>query len=90
MVWFGEALPTIEWEAAQDAAASCDVFFCVGTSSVVQPAASLVDAAMRARAVTIQVNPNPTGLESQVTYEFPFAAGAVLPEIVERLRRSAR
>lgn len=45
---------------------------------------------MRARAVTIQVNPNPTGLESQVTYEFPFAAGAVLPEIVERLRRSAR
>lgn len=86
VVWFGESLPTTEWEAAQDAAASCDVFFCVGTSSIVQPAASLANVAMRAGAVTVQVNPNPTGLESQVTYEFPFPAGAVLPEIVQRLR----
>jgi len=89
VVWFGESLPTIEWGAAQDAIASCDVFFCVGTSSVVQPAASLFDVAMRAGAVTIQVNPNPTGLESQVTYEFPVAAGTVLPDIVARLRDSA-
>ena len=44
---------------------------------------------MRAGAVTIQVNPNPTGLESQVTYEFPVAAGIVLPDIVARLRDSA-
>ena len=88
VVWFGESLPTTEWEAAQDAAASCDVFFCVGTSSIVQPAASLANVAMRAGAVTVQVNPNPTGLESQVTYEFPFAAGAVLPAIIQRPRAS--
>jgi NAD-dependent deacetylase len=88
VVWFGESLPTAEWEAAQGAASRCDVFFCIGTSSVVQPAASLVNFAMRAGAVTVQVNPNPTGLESHVTCEFPFAAGAVLPGIIARLRES--
>ena len=88
VVWFGESLPTSEWEAAQDAAARCDAFFCIGTSSLVQPAASLINVAMHAGAITIQINPNPTGLESQVTYEFPFAAGTVLPAIVEGLRVS--
>ena len=88
VVWFGESLPTDGWEAAQDAASGCDVFFCIGTSSVVQPAASLINFAMRAGAVTVQVNPNPTGLESHVTYELPLAAGAVLPGIIARLRAS--
>ena len=86
VVWFGESLPTLEWGKAQRAASRCDVFFCVGTSSVVQPAASLVHVALGAGAVAVQVNPNPTGLESHVTYEFPAAAGVVLPEIVRRLR----
>lgn len=79
VVWFGEALPMEEWRAAQAAARHADLFLCVGTSSLVQPAASLTDLAARAGAVTVQVNPNSTGIEEQVTYSLRGAAGTVLP-----------
>ena len=41
VVWFGESLPQRELRLAFDAAESCDIFLSIGTSSVVQPAASL-------------------------------------------------
>ncbi|HCV42037.1 MAG TPA: NAD-dependent protein deacylase, partial [Bacteroidetes bacterium] len=40
VVWFGEMLPDDEWENAVRVAASADVFFSIGTSGVVYPAAS--------------------------------------------------
>jgi NAD-dependent deacetylase len=83
VVWFGEGLPEREWRAACEAAAHCDVFLCVGTSSVVQPAASLIDRAMAARATTVQINPNATGYEDSVTVAIKGPAGIVLPRIVE-------
>jgi NAD-dependent deacetylase len=86
VVWFGESLPRVEWEAAARAAAACDVFCCIGTSSLVQPAASLLDLASEAGAVTVQVNPNPTGIEGRVSYALRVAAGVVLPELLARLR----
>lgn len=82
VVWFGESLPQLEWLAAQEAARSCDVFFCVGTSSVVQPAASLTQEAMRAGAVTIQINPNATALDEAVSFAIRGPAGEILPAIV--------
>jgi NAD-dependent deacetylase len=59
------------------------VFLCVGTSSVVQPAASLMDRAMAAGAITVQINPNATGYEDAVTVAIQGPAGIVLPGIVE-------
>ena len=41
VVWFGEALPHNALKAALIASQKCDLFFSVGTSSLVQPAASL-------------------------------------------------
>src|SRR5512133_366448 len=41
VVWFGEALPRGELEKAVEAARSCELFLSIGTSGVVQPAASL-------------------------------------------------
>ncbi len=41
VVWFGEALPQAEMEAAFTAAENCDVLLSVGTSGVVQPAAQI-------------------------------------------------
>ena len=41
VVWFGEALPAEALEEAFHAARECDLFFSIGTSSLVQPAASL-------------------------------------------------
>ena len=41
VVWFGESLPRAELESAVEAARACQVFFSIGTSGTVQPAASL-------------------------------------------------
>jgi NAD-dependent deacetylase len=84
VVWFGESLPLEEWRAAQTAARRADLFFCVGTSAIVQPAASLTDLAVDAGAVTVQVNPNATGIEERVGVALRGPAGSVLPALLER------
>ena len=81
VVWFGEHLPEAPWKAARDAAGHCDFFICCGTSALVQPAASLVNMAMDAGATTLQVNPNPTDLDSSVTYAIRGPSGVVLPQL---------
>jgi NAD-dependent deacetylase len=89
VVWFGEELPVPEWSAAVDAAGECDAFLCVGTSSLVQPAASLTDVASRAGAKTIQVNLGPTKIDGQVTHALYGPAGSVLPRLVADVWRLA-
>lgn len=84
VVWFGESLPQREWLAARKAASECDVFFCVGTSSLVYPAASLPKIASEARAATIHVNPDPTDMDVEVTWVIRGVAGNVMPEILKR------
>lgn len=90
VVWFGEDLPQAAWQAARDAAARADVFLSIGTSSVVQPAASLIGIAVGAGAVTIQVNPNPTPLEGLVSHTLKGPAGTVLPELLRAWGPGAR
>jgi NAD-dependent deacetylase len=82
VVWFGERLPDHAWNSARDAAKHCDVLLVCGTSSVVQPAASLTDMAADAGATTIQVNPNPTDADGSVTFTLRGPAGTVLPQLV--------
>ena len=62
VVWFYEPLPAAAFETAFAAARRCGVFLVVGTSGVVQPAASLVDVAETFGARVIEVDPNPTEL----------------------------
>lgn len=57
VVWFGEALPGTNWEAAAEAAGACDVMLVVGTSAAVYPAAGLVADAKRAGAWVVGINP---------------------------------
>jgi NAD-dependent deacetylase len=82
VVWFGEGLPQRQWLAACEAARRCNVFFCIGTSSLVQPAASLTDLAIAAGATTIQVNPNATDIDHAVTFALREPAGVILPQLV--------
>ena len=82
VVWFGEGLPKWTWQQAVDAAHGCDAFLCVGTSSVVEPAASLPRAAIAAGAATVQVNIERTVLDEFVTLNLRGAAAAVLPQLV--------
>jgi NAD-dependent deacetylase len=83
VVWFGENIPTDEWQAAVDATKSCDAFLCVGTSSIVQPAASLTEMAIRAGAIAIQINPNPTSADGVVSFSLKGSAGDILPQLLQ-------
>lgn len=83
VVWFGEALPRDQLEAAVEAARSCDVFFSIGTSGAVQPAASLAHAARNRGAIVVEVNAEPTPLTSKVDYVFQGKSGEILPELVK-------
>ena len=83
VVWFGENLPAESWRAAADAAQHCDAFLCIGTSSIVQPAASLTEMATRHGAMTVQINPNSTPADGLVTFALKGPAAKILPELLD-------
>ncbi len=56
VVWFGESLPPEALQAAFDAACSCQVMLVIGTSGVVEPAASLPRVAKQSGAWVIEIN----------------------------------
>jgi NAD-dependent deacetylase len=82
VVWFGEMLPPEAIEEAERASRSCDVFFSVGTSTLVYPAASLPFAALRAGATVAEVNPQPTPLTDEATFSLSGPSGQVLPALL--------
>jgi NAD-dependent deacetylase len=83
VVWFGEALPRDQLEAAVEAARACDIFFSIGTSGVVQPAAALAFAAHNRGAVVVEINAAPTPLTSKADYALHGKSGELLPYLVE-------
>ena len=83
VVWFGEALPAGALARAVSAARACEWFFSIGTSSVVYPAAGLLETAIAAGAKTVEINPNPTPHTENVTYRLRGPAGAILPRLME-------
>lgn len=82
VVWFGEALPRAELESAVQASRACQVFFSIGTSGLVQPAASLAYAARNNGSLLVEVNAEPTPLTPKVDFAFHGKSGEVLPELV--------
>jgi NAD-dependent deacetylase len=84
VVWFGEALdPDVVDRAA--AATDCDIFFTIGTSSVVYPAAGLVDQARRNGAFTVEINLEATPASGAVDLTLRGPAETILVEIEDRL-----
>jgi NAD-dependent deacetylase len=82
VVWFGEALPREALETAAEAARACQVFFSIGTSGMVQPAASLAHAARNRGAVLVEINAEPTPLTEKVDFFVPGKSGEILPALV--------
>ncbi len=82
VVWFGEALPGDALEQAWDAAQRCDLFLLIGTSSVVQPAASLPVLAKRAGARLVEVNLEETPLSGLVDLTLRGRAAKIVPLLV--------
>ena len=85
VVWFGETLSPVSLHRAMDAASTAQVFFSIGTSAVVEPAASLPYLARRSGAIVVEVNLEPTPLTAAADYFFQGKAGEILPALVQAL-----
>lgn len=84
IVWFGEALPIQAWQAAETAAASCEVFISIGTSSLVYPAAGLAQLAKQNGASIIEINPNPTP-NTVIDITLAAKAGMIMPQLIKQI-----
>ena len=89
VVWFGEMLPAATLRAAEHAAATAELFFSIGTSALVYPAADLPFAALTAGAAVVEINPQPTPLSPHVTFSLNGAAGQILPALIAAAWESA-
>lgn len=88
-VLFGEMIPPEALWRSQEAATHCDVMLVVGTSAVVQPAASMPALARQSGARVIEINPEPTPLTGRVSsYLIPGGAGEVMNRIVAGLEQA--
>jgi len=82
VVWFGEALPRAALDAALEAARTCRVFLSIGTSGMVQLAASLAYAAKNRGAALVEINLEPTPLTPKVDFFLQGKSGDVSPALV--------
>jgi NAD-dependent deacetylase len=84
VVWFGEMLPVDGLETAVTTTETCDVFFSIGTSSVVYPAADLWRRAKDSGAIVIEINKDPTPLTPLADHSFHGKAGEILPALLQQ------
>ena len=82
VVWFGEMLPQDVLQSAFNTAENCDVFFSIGTSAVVHPAASLPVIAKQSGAYLIEINPERTPISRLADEFLQGASGEILPAIL--------
>ena len=85
VVWFGEQLPQNSMQRATTLALDCDLCVSVGTSALVQPAASLPFVAHDAGADVIEINPTPTSLSAVARFSLPTTAAKALVAIAAEL-----
>lgn len=67
VVWFGEALDAGVFEKAEQEAMRADAALVIGTSSLVYPAAGLIDRLLERDALVVEINPEKTPFSGIVT-----------------------
>jgi NAD-dependent deacetylase len=82
IVWFGESLDEAVLEAADAAVQKCDLFLVIGTSAVVQPAASFPLMAGRRGVPVIEVNTELTPLSVIAAVALKGPAEVILPALM--------
>lgn len=82
VVWFGEMLPAAALRQAINASRSADFFLTIGTSGIVQPAASLPFEAIENRAITVEINPSETPLSAWMHHALRGPSGVILPALI--------
>lgn len=85
VVWFGELLPPGVLEKSYHLSQNCEVFFSIGTSAMVQPAASLPIFAKQSGAYLVEINPQPTEISYLVDEVILDKSGEILPQLLSAL-----
>jgi NAD-dependent deacetylase len=83
VVWFGELLPADAWAASVEAARHAELFFAVGTSAVVFPAASLPAMAKEAGAYLVEINIERTEMSPMADEVLIGTSGELLPRLLQ-------
>ncbi len=86
VVWFGEMLPAQAMENSMRAANNSELFFTIGTSGAVQPAASLPVIAKRNKAFVVEVNLEPSEISHICDIKFHDKSGEILPQIIAKIK----
>ena len=85
VVLFGEILPLQALSEARQLCEEADVLLVVGTSGIVEPAASLPYVALHNGALIVEINPERTPLTGHAHYSIQATATAALPALWERM-----
>ena len=88
VVNFGDPLPQEELALAEEHARRCDLMLALGSSLMVQPAASLVRLALRAGARVVLVNEGKTPYDRVATLRVWTGIGEVIPPAVQRAKQT--
>ncbi len=90
VVLFGEQIPRTVLERAFSATRDCDVFLCIGTSSLVYPAAGLAELAVTNGAALVEINIDDTPLTALADHVLRGPSATLLPELVARMQPENR
>lgn len=87
VVLFGEPIPWLAQERAEEEARTCGVLLVAGTSAQVSPACDIPRIAKKAGAFVVEINPEETPLTARVTdLHIPGTASAIFRRLVGLLR----
>ncbi len=86
VVWFGEMLPAKALKHAEYCAKNSDVFFTIGTSAEVYPAAMLPLIAKRSGAYVAEINIKPTVMSNDLDEILTGKSGEILSELLYKLK----
>lgn len=87
IVWFGEMLDEDIIQEAFYVTEQADLFFSIGTSALVHPAASLPVIAKQHGATLVEINLDETPISSLADFSWRSKAGEFLPELCEKLNK---
>jgi NAD-dependent deacetylase len=82
VVWFGESLPLLVFEKAVEVTEQCALFFSIGTSAEVYPAAHLPGIARRHGAYVVEVNVERSAAAEMANEILLGKSGEILPQLV--------
>lgn len=84
---FGQAMPERETEEAYQRSSACDLFIVIGSSLVVQPAASMPLIAKRNGAKLVIINRDPTPYDHLADILIHGQAGPIMAEILNAVKK---